>query len=1228
MKPRGPLKRKPTEKIASTDPGTPADPNPTDTLPRFIPMNTPCSLFRAPRIPGRLLPWRPLLATLLFSPVLLSAQVQAPTPTATDTAKPVPTEPVYELSPFEVNAEKDDGFMATNAGTATKLGLDMKDMSAPYSVMTGEFIRAMGLTDLQSAVMWSTNGAPVLDGQGADLFGGGGTSTASTMYNIRGAVLNAGQQRNFFLNAGINDTYNIERIDFGRGPNAVLFNVGANDALGGGISTQGKRARTDRDMFALGLTVGSWDYYRSTLDVNRVLIPDKLAVRANLLYQKRKGWQDQEFDNREGITLSGLYRLGRKTELQVEGISDKVERARVPLPYFDNVSGWNGTTVFSGPITDNQLNGLAALGNGTLLTRGATSPTNPAITAYQGQPEGVWRENSNVYIYDPATNSVMNWIHTGSTRRGDETPLTPIYINGTAWSRNNNGEILPLGNYGASGGNSRTPGVTSNGGQAAFYDMINLPGDLFSRQVAASNFEVPGKRFSAMPNAPLFVQTTKDINFALRHQFSENLYFELAGDMNRVIETPLASYLGLRSAFIDLNQTLPNGQTNPHFLDPYSQVDMVYNNRLMDNYGLKANLAWIKDLGKWGHYTFNLSGALTGREVDYTRYTLSLANNPDPRAWQDGAQRIRVRYYWNDTARPWGDVNPTTLFDRTVQSGGNSYTTSTTTIQPRWVLFDWSDRKERSKSVILAAAARWFDNKLIVSPGVRIDRQFTYVRNRPTSYGFLPNDPSWDGVTLDDRYWRPDAPADWYDLTYIPKNANGTPRSLQPLPATGNRPTSGGTFGVSPGNPVYANDRFRGDYNAPAAEQTVVLTNVGATYHVFDWLSLKANYGDGYKPLDPGRFFIDGTEADPEKGVAYEGGFTVSLFGDRLAITPRYYYNEKVNRLGDPATTSPFNTLMGSRAWNDGGLEGRNPFGYSNVLGQDYFSTKNDGVEVEINGRITRGWRVLANFGTGQLVDYDRWKNTVAYIDSRKDDMLDVLKAAGGTLNTAAKPFNAGRNVEAAPGLAIADPAITDSMISAAGGNPSVRTNAVNAYNNVWIQYDNISLLADTIGIKRMSAKLFTDYTVQEGRFKGLRFGLGWQYVDKDLAGYRSGDTVANPSFNSALPVSATNRPWMDDPSVDLNTPVWVKRPSEWTGTLGYTKRLKTKVALLQGATMDFQLTIRNLTNKQEVFYQDDGVTLRPPDGDVNAPNRVAVPGRVASYQRPINYEFTTTLRF
>ena len=41
--------------------------------------------------------------------------------------------------------------------------------------------------------------------------------------------------RNNYLSAATQDSYNLERYDFGRGPNAALFNIGANSALGGGM---------------------------------------------------------------------------------------------------------------------------------------------------------------------------------------------------------------------------------------------------------------------------------------------------------------------------------------------------------------------------------------------------------------------------------------------------------------------------------------------------------------------------------------------------------------------------------------------------------------------------------------------------------------------------------------------------------------------------------------------------------------------------------------------------------------------------------------------------------------------------------------------------------------------------------------------------------------------------------------------------------------------------------
>ena len=310
-----------------------------------------------------------------------------------------------QLTPFEVNTSKDDGFSAVNAGTATKLGLDLKDLAAPYSVMTGEFIEALGITNLQDATMWSTNSGPVIDSQGADQF------AVPVMYNIRGVILNQGQQRNFFNTAGISDTYNAERIDFGRGPNAVLFNTGANSVLGGGISLQTKRARMDRNFETIGFTIGSWEYYRSTLDLNRKL-SDKLAIRANAVWQDKGGYMDHEFEKIKGITVAGTYRLTQKTEIRVEGSNEKVARTRPTFPSFDRLSGWDGTTVFSGPITNAMLSSTATPGGMYGLT-------------FNGEPQGIERVG-NDYVYIPGQGTVMNWVHMARSRRGDSTPRVPM----------------------------------------------------------------------------------------------------------------------------------------------------------------------------------------------------------------------------------------------------------------------------------------------------------------------------------------------------------------------------------------------------------------------------------------------------------------------------------------------------------------------------------------------------------------------------------------------------------------------------------------------------------------------------------------------------------------------------------------------------------------------------------------------------------------------------------
>jgi outer membrane receptor for ferric coprogen and ferric-rhodotorulic acid len=222
---------------------------------------------------------------------------------------------VVELSPFLVNESKDDSFAAANAGTATRLTLNMAEVPAAYSVVTRELIDALNITNAAEAASWAPNGAAASP---QDLV------QAPLLANNRGIGV-SGQQRNNYLTGGLLESYAIEQYEFGRGPNAALFNVGSSSALSGGMGAQTKRARYDRTFDTIAATYGSWDYKRTTLDVNRPLT-DKLAMRGNAVWFDRGGWAMNEYERTKGVTLALSYLLAPKTELRLEGAVDSTRR--------------------------------------------------------------------------------------------------------------------------------------------------------------------------------------------------------------------------------------------------------------------------------------------------------------------------------------------------------------------------------------------------------------------------------------------------------------------------------------------------------------------------------------------------------------------------------------------------------------------------------------------------------------------------------------------------------------------------------------------------------------------------------------------------------------------------------------------------------------------------------------------------------------------------------------
>ncbi|MES2694867.1 MAG: hypothetical protein V4773_15445 [Verrucomicrobiota bacterium] len=496
------------------------------------------------------------LAASFCATALLAQRAPAPAPSPSPTS--ASTTDAIVLTPFTVNTDKDDGFSAANAGTATRLALDMKDVPAAYQVMTRDFIDALGITNVQEATQWATNGASIVDGNGQDVF------NIPFLANMRGIAISSGQQRNNYLSSGTLDSYALERYDFSRGPNAALFSIGSNTALGGGMGGQTKKARYDRPAETIAFTYGSWDYKRTTLDVNRPLT-DRLAVRANAVLFDRGGWRLNEFEQTKGLTVTASYMLAKKTELRVEGAYDYTRRNNPQSNLFDNISGWDGVTVFRGPITN-------AIWGSQSATPGTPNALGHALT-WNGETQGINRQGSPYHVYSPFSGQaqIMNYQFEGYTRRADETARTPMLWNGTVYTRAlmpAGAATLPFGNGGATTTLPALITSTTNGGELDLRYQAALPSDRFNRALAASAFRLPDRRYTSSLDSEILGQRTKDANFTLAHQIGDSVYLELGGDINQVHDRRMNPN-NLRNVRIDVNQTLPNGTVNSHYLQPY-----------------------------------------------------------------------------------------------------------------------------------------------------------------------------------------------------------------------------------------------------------------------------------------------------------------------------------------------------------------------------------------------------------------------------------------------------------------------------------------------------------------------------------------------------------------------------------------------------------------------------------------------------------------------------------
>jgi hypothetical protein len=1160
------------------------------------------------------------------------------------------TEEVVRLNPFEVVEQQDDSFTTNSVGSGSRLKLDLKDVPAAYSVINRSFIDALGINDLQEAASWAPgqtffynmNGGMAIFGEQGSYVSRGFT-TAPGGANVNFSSGN-GSMRNFYSNSTSNtDSYMVETFDFGRGPNSSLFGtaqaptgaVAQGAGLSGVNSTQTKRTRFDGVRASIQLEFGSYGYKRQALDYNRPLT-DRIGIRMNLVNSEAPGYLRHDLETVRGIHLTGTWRITDSTSLTIEGSNDKTTTHGAGANINENFSGWDGSTVFRGPIVGSMYP--------TNATAGSTSVANASYgtiellggsgLTFRGETSGVDRINNPNYYYNGAVGTIMNWQNFGVGRRADETSRVPV------WSR-----FAPNGAYylrtdGGTAANGQPVQFNTNagggffGGSPVWMVMNGLPSDMFARAIENSKFTIPGRRDNWLTDWPQNTQRARDLQFSLSHRINENLFVEIGGDMNR-IHTENRKNQNHNQPELDINMLLPNGQPNPNFLQTFVATPMQLESQWVAEQTIRGNIAYTLDRGNWGRYTFNLNANAQTREYHGNSHRIAMTlPGIDSRRWTATGSVLFQSYYDGDRAyHDPLEKGPVAFTEVDWSNPNNPVIQPTVQMQPRLVLRGGQAEaitNYLSQYLLLQSNASWLDNRIVVLGSVRRDFSKTY-RISGVNTGDLPRGwdgntevymPIWSGIQANTYQSAAGATGwDYYNFTYQPLNSAGNPVGQKQLATSRPRiPDPLGT-GLQIADPRYTGVRpdgytgvvgpyqaFRSDFSAPVSRTYANTYSFGITVRPLNWFSPFVNVSNQTIPPTFAEVDLENREKRIVTARGVDFGARVDL-GNRFNFKYNYFINTRTNEAANNGVLSNINTLINANHWSDTETTSVNSRGVLPLPGNaDYQESKNIGYEIELAGQPLPGLRITLNGSVSSRINElsKRYPLTKTYVldPFNQGVFKQLLEDAGGSIDTTQKPLNNGQAISYAPGLAIATPI--------AGAMAGIdQQSAVNAYNSIWIQYDQI-IRNDSANRNpsSKSANFFADYTLQRGTLRGLRLGAGFQWQGDRNVGHRGNDTIIDPA-------NATRS--IDDPTVDSNTQVFDKGAYNTQMNISYPYQLS------NGNTVNLSLRINNPLNDQKILY---GWNSRQPNGDLSKPNRVLMRANVARYPEPISFRFTASYSF
>jgi len=498
----------------------------------------------------------------------------APAPATSETTE----SDVVKMSPFTVESTAETGgYIAKETLAGSRVRTDLKDVASAISVVTSQFLKDTGSTNSLDLLVYTTNT------EVAGIRGNFSNVGNSQAYDESASLLrpqnntrvrgleSADNTRDYFLTDIPWDSYNVDSVDMQRGANSILFGVGSP----AGIINTSLNSATYKNANKYEIRIDQRGSLRNMLDINYVLVPNKLAIRLAGVDDMTSYEQKPAFNHSRRIYGAVRYDPNLFGKTSRTTIRANFENGRIrsnnprDLPPVDQLTPW-------------------------FLTGSFTIPgfTAPAGTSYYSNlnkmvldPNSTWNQwgNANSPVRWP--NGQYPWLLGSMGRQG--TGIESVYSAGTAAPlRTQVPTVIGAGGIDSNGnvfGNISGFEFFHNWVPSAYsaYAAAVIPGGIYYKDKSISDpsiFDFYSKLMDGQNKREW--QNWHAANFAVDQTFlDDRVGVQLAYDYQRYNNGQETFLAGAGySIGMDLNTKLADGSANPNVGRPFIGNSGQYGN--------------------------------------------------------------------------------------------------------------------------------------------------------------------------------------------------------------------------------------------------------------------------------------------------------------------------------------------------------------------------------------------------------------------------------------------------------------------------------------------------------------------------------------------------------------------------------------------------------------------------------------------------------------------------